>query len=72
MKQIPSTLVFAALFIIAAAWPSVQAWSDTQVLHHYLVHGLYLISGGLIGFQTAVWADQPRSLATLEETGVTS
>lgn len=73
MKQIPSTLAISVLLIIGAEWPSVQQWSDTQVLHHYLVHGLFLLAGGLIGLQSAIWMDQPQSLSTVdEETGVVS
>lgn len=73
MKNIPSTLVIAALLIIAAAWPSVQQWSDTQVLHHYLVHTLYLLAGTLIGLQSALWRSESTPLSQAEdEQGVSS
>lgn len=73
MKQIPSILVLAALLIIGAAWPSVQAWSDASILHHYLVHCLYLLAGGLSGLQSARWVVQTAGVGQVdEEAGVSS
>ena len=71
MKHIPSTVVFAALLIIFAEWPSVQSWSMLTPTHHYLVHGLYLLAGGLFGLQTSAWMVHPAPLS-LEESGVSS
>lgn len=72
MKQIPSTLVLAAVCILVASWPSVQTWADTASVHHYLIHGLYIIAGGLVGLQTSWWIHQPAPLAHMEESGVSS
>ena len=71
MRQIPSTLVLSALLIVFAEWPTVQGWADVTVIHHYFVHTLYLLAGGLFGLQTAWWLHQPAAVQTLEE-GVSS
>ncbi|MCL6548843.1 MAG: hypothetical protein K6T30_08030 [Alicyclobacillus sp.] len=68
----PSTLVVAALCLIAAAWPGVQAWAESSEVHHFLAHGLYLLSGGLLGLQTAWWIHQPASVQRTDEAGVSS
>lgn len=72
MRQIPSTLVLSAIFIVLAEWPSVQTWADLTPVHHFLVHGLYLISGGLSGLQTSLWVNRPSAVHSLEESGVSS
>lgn len=71
MKHIPLTIVFAALILIFAQWPSVQTWSDMTSLHHYLVHTLYLLSGGIIGWQTSRWNVRTAQQAR-EDAGVMS
>ncbi|GGJ11546.1 hypothetical protein GCM10010885_21090 [Alicyclobacillus cellulosilyticus] len=71
MKQIPSTLAVAVLLLIAAAWPSVDAWSETSATAHFLVHCLYLCAGGLFGLQTAWWMHRPVTWPA-EEARVTS
>ncbi|MBX5437166.1 MAG: hypothetical protein IRZ33_08110 [Alicyclobacillaceae bacterium] len=72
MRQIPSTLVLAALCLIAAAWPGVQTWAEATPVHHFLSHGLYLAAGGLFGLQTARWIHQPAALRRTDEAGVSS
>ncbi|WDL95599.1 hypothetical protein [Alicyclobacillus sp. ALC3] len=67
MRQIPSTLVLAAVCILVAAWPSLQGWADATAVHHYLIHSLYIIAGGLVGLQTSWWVHQPASMAHVEE-----
>ncbi|MDQ0191486.1 hypothetical protein JI721_03345 [Alicyclobacillus cycloheptanicus] len=73
MKQIPSTLVLAAVCILFASWPSVQTWADATSVHHYLIHGLYIIAGGFTGLQTSWWLHQPSAVQHVEEeSGVSS
>lgn len=72
MRQIPTTLVVSALCIIFAEWPSVQSWSEITPVHHFLVHGLYLVAGGLFGLQTALWSERFSSVQSLDESGVSS
>lgn len=72
MKQIPSTLVLAAVCILGASWPSLQAWAEATPAHHYLIHGLYIIAGGLVGLQTSWWIHQSTPIQHVEESGVSS
>lgn len=74
MKQVPLTLVIALVAIGTAQWPGVAAWSEVSVWHHALVHGLYLLGGGAIGIQIAIWARAAESEAwnAAEENEVTS
>ena len=71
MKQIPLTLVIAAFALIFAEWPSVQVWAEASTLHHYLNHLMYLVSGGLTGWQTSQWT-HTQSQTTAREAGVSS
>lgn len=72
MRQIPSTLVIAVLLLVFASWPGIQAWSESGIIHHYLVHLLYLVSGGLVGLQTAWWVTNHATVSQLDEGGVSS
>ncbi|GMA64825.1 hypothetical protein NZD89_05505 [Alicyclobacillus fastidiosus] len=55
MTRVPLTLVVALFLITLAEWPSVAAWSELTDVHHALVHGLFLVAGGLFGLQIAWW-----------------
>lgn len=72
MRQIPSTLVLSAVCILVAAWPSLQGWAEATAVHHYLIHGLYLIGGGFLGLQTSWWLHHPPAMEHMEESGVSS
>lgn len=71
MKQIPISLVLAAILLVGAEWPSVAAWSELTSAHHFLVHLLYLVAGTLVGWQTSRWVDQPAAVRATQ-TGVSS
>ncbi|KPV39902.1 hypothetical protein [Alicyclobacillus ferrooxydans] len=72
MKYVPSTVVLAVLLLIFASWPSIETWSDLTPIHHFWVHSLYLLSGGLFGAQTSHWVTNQANLPTHEERGVSS
>lgn len=74
MAQIPLSLVLALVAIGVGEWPGVDVWSDINVIHHALVHGLFGLAGAMIGYQTAWWTrkvDQS-SYAALEDREVIS
>jgi hypothetical protein len=72
VRHIPSTLVIAVLLLVFASWPGIQAWAEAGTVHHYLSHFLYLVSGGLVGLQTAWWISNRLSVPQLDEGGVSS
>lgn len=72
IKRFPSMLVAAVLFLVFAAWPTVEQWAELTAAHHYLVHALYLVAGGLFGWQTSRWVNQPATAQGLDDAGVSS
>ncbi|WP_062305858.1 hypothetical protein [Alicyclobacillus sendaiensis] len=54
--KIPLTVVAALAAWAVGVWPSVDAWADASILHHALAHILFLVSGGLLGFEAARYA----------------
>lgn len=51
--KVPLTIVAALAAWAVGVWPSVDAWADASVMHHALAHALFLVSGGLLGFEAA-------------------
>jgi hypothetical protein len=72
VRYIPSTLVVAVLLLVFASWPSIQSWSETGLIQHYIVHTLYLFAGALVGLQTAWWVSNRSAASQLDEGGVSS
>lgn len=72
MKYVPITVVISALLLIFASWPSVDAWSDATLVHHFWIHCVYVLSGGVFGFQTARWMTSEIPASLLNEGGVSS
>ncbi len=65
--KIPLTIVAALAAWAMGVWPSVDAWADASVLHHALAHALFLVSGGLLGFEAARYAAQSAARQRTEE-----
>ncbi|AEJ44539.1 hypothetical protein [Alicyclobacillus acidocaldarius] len=65
--KIPLTVVVALAAWAVGVWPSVDAWADASVLHHALAHALFLVSGGLLGFEAARYAAQSAARQRTEE-----
>ncbi|GMA56601.1 hypothetical protein C7445_101302 [Alicyclobacillus sacchari] len=63
MAQIPLPLVLAMVAIGIGEWPGVSAWSEFNILHHALVHGLFALAGALAGFQAAWWTRRAQDSA---------
>ncbi|SIS55781.1 hypothetical protein [Alicyclobacillus vulcanalis] len=55
--KVPLTIVAALAAWAVGVWPSVDAWADASILHHALAHTLFLIAGGLLGFEAAHYAE---------------
>lgn len=72
MKYVPSTVVISVLLLIFVSWPSVEAWSNATLVHHFWVHCVYVLSGGIFGLQTARWMSSVVPASLLSEGGVSS
>jgi len=65
--KIPLTIVAALAAWAVGVWPSVDAWADASVIHHALAHALFLVAGGLLGFEAAHYAAQSAERQRAEE-----
>jgi hypothetical protein len=72
MRQVPTTIVLAVLSLIIASWPGIETLGRMTSSSHYLIHCLYILSGGLFGLQTSWWSTQSNHTQVADEGGVTS